>query len=218
MATPTHKGGNRAGGKGKPGAGGGESDIGEAIFVVLIFALPLMIALFPLILLFQKSAVSSFFEIWRGMIKPIVMTMNAFLIAFITFLILEIWPLQVRPRLTRKKKREIVKPKKDPTLQKKWDAILAKADNPTPDNLRIAIIEADSLVDSFLRHIGYEGEHMADRLSRISAQGVKSLNPLWDAHRLRNMLVHTHGATVSAQETRKALKAFEDFLKEMEAM
>lgn len=208
----------KSGGKKKSPSGGGDSDLGEAIFVVLIFLFPLVIALLPLLLLFQKNAVASFFDIWRGMVKPIVMTMNAILIAFITFLILEIWPLQIRPRLRRMKSKEVSIKKKDPALAKHWQVIVEKASIPTPDNLRLSIIEADSLVDSFLKSAGYIGDTMADRLSQISSQGIKSVNPMWDAHRLRNMLVHTPGVSVSPQEARGALTAFENFLKEMEAM
>jgi len=197
----------------------GGSDWPEAMVIIFIFALPLLVAGVPFVLFLQDNALGSFLDIWRGTVRPIIMTLNAFLIAFIIFLVLEIWPLQYRPSFftlgKKKQKKEIIQ---DPAILKHWDAIEEKASVGTPDNLRLAIIEADSLVDSFLRKVGYEGDHMADRLSQISSHEVKSLDSLWDAHRLRNILVHTPGAAARPKEAKEALKAFENFLKELGAI
>ena len=107
---------------------------------------------------------------------------------------------------------------KDPETAKRFASLKERLTVPTSENLRLAVIEGDALVDSFLKRAGYEGEHMADRLSQLSAGEVPALERLWDAHRLRNNIVHTPGAAISSHEARAAMKAYEDFLKELGAL
>lgn len=214
MAQP-HK--NKGGGKGK--GGDGDSGIGEAIVIILILASPLIIAFLPLFLSFEKGTVASIIDMWRTVVKPLVIFIDLALFGFLVFLLLEIFPLQ--PRLSMSQaphEKKTPRHEKDVVLVKKWEHIQKRAESGTHDNLRIAIIEGDSLIDHFLRKSGYSGESMAERLSQINPAEVKSLNRLWDAHRLRNVLVHTPGVNITPNEARATLAAYEAFLKELGAM
>ncbi len=121
----------------------------------------------------------------------------------------------LRPEYTPHKKTFTLR---DAVLKERWEKIKVKIQSGTPDALRIAIIEADKFTDDVLKKMGLGGEHMADRLEKISAQEIRSLTRLWDAHRLRNNLVHTPGFQVSASEAKKALEDYEAFLKEIKVL
>lgn len=207
-------------GKGK-GKGGGRGDdegggFNDFAAVVLVFIGFILIPLFPLFVLFGQNTTASFLEIWRGSVRPIVMILDALLIGFLTFTILEIWQIQPHVRLRR-----MHAPKEDhakkhaPVFTERWAKILARMKEDTPDHFRLAIIEADALTDEFLRYVGYEGEHMADRLSKLKTTHLKSLNNVWNAHRLRNSIVHTPGISITSGEADRAIAAYEAFLKEM---
>lgn len=99
-------------------------------------------------------------------------------------------------------------------VQQKWDAIRAKASEGSMDSLKIAVIEADTLIDSLLKDGGLEGDHMADRLDQLSSDDIRSIDRVWRAHRYRNELVHERGA-VHAERAAQALEGFEAFLKEV---
>jgi hypothetical protein len=62
------------------------------------------------------------------------------------------------------------------------------------------------------------GEHLADRLSNLDQDDIKSMNRVWRAHRLRNDLVHTPGFAVSPSDAQQAMDDYEAFLKEMEVI
>ncbi|MBI4119582.1 MAG: hypothetical protein HY456_01910 [Parcubacteria group bacterium] len=96
-----------------------------------------------------------------------------------------------------------------------WREIEEKAGSELPETLKIAIIEADKLVDNVLRRVGIPGEHMADRLEHLPADELKSLEALWRAHRLRNDIVHTPGFDLSPAEAKRTLSVYEAFLKEI---
>jgi len=56
---------------------------------------------------------------------------------------------------------------------------------------KMAIIEADKLVDTVLKRAGIKGESMADRLRRSEKLVDRSIyQGMWEAHKVRNQLVH----------------------------
>ena len=214
MADKREKGKGKGKWKGK--AGDNESGFNDFAIVVAVFIVFIVIPLFPLFVLFGKNTTATFFELWHGSVRPIVMILDALLIGFMAFTILEIWQIQPHVRLSRTgKPKEDHAKKHAPMFSDQWAKVRAKMAGNTPDHSRLAIIEADALTDEFLRYVGYEGEHMADRLSKLSSAHIKSLNAVWNAHRLRNSLVHTPSVSVSLGEAQRALSAYEEFLKEM---
>ena len=95
---------------------------------------------------------------------------------------------------------------------------MRKSSSASPDSMRMAVIEADSLVNDVLKQFGMPGEHLADRLANLSPDEYKTLDAVWKAHRIRNDLVHTPGFFVGPEEALKLLKDYELFLKELEAV
>jgi hypothetical protein len=107
---------------------------------------------------------------------------------------------------------------RDVVFHERWRAIETKFALGTPESARLAIIEADALVDTALKGMQIPGEHLADRLSNLDQDDVKSMNRVWRAHRLRNDLVHTPGFAVAPADAQRAMDDYEAFLKEMEVI
>lgn len=98
----------------------------------------------------------------------------------------------------------------------KWQEILEKVSSPNPSEWKMALIEADSLVDDLLKKIGYPGETMGERLKYVDSSKITSINDLWEAHKVRNIIVHEPDRAVSRQEIEKAMEGFEKVLDELE--
>ncbi len=125
--------------------------------------------------------------------------------------------LKYRPNLSmgQGRKKETIVTLRKSFFEGQWKAIERKVREGAPDSFRIAIIEADALADRLLKQIGLKGEHMADRLERISSEELKSIERLWRAHRMRNNLVHTPGQAVTYEEAKSVLSDYEAFFKEV---
>lgn len=104
---------------------------------------------------------------------------------------------------------------KNPIFIKRWSEIEKKAATGLPEAVKIAIIEADKLVDDVLKKFGIAGEHMADRLENLPTDEMRNLDALWRSHRLRNNIVHAPGFEVSSAEAKHALKNYKAFLEEL---
>ncbi len=184
------------------------------IAFIAIFGFGLIILLYSKILELRFLAIA-----FLNRAKPVGITVDTLLLVGIIYAFIRSIPL--RPKFTMLGKLPTAKSTdvaRDPEVGKLFAGILAKASTGRPDDLRLAIIEADALVDGYLKKLGYEGEHMADRLSQIIPEEVGSLEALWRAHRVRNEIVHTAGFAVTPAEGRDALKSFELFLTDLGAL
>lgn len=146
------------------------------------------------------------------------------LLWFIALLIVAIIIVIIRSReyLTweyREKRRgtdlEIIKPSK---MRRKWQALEKKADSKSASAYKLAVIEADKIIEDILTKAGYRGETMAERLKQITPANISNINDLWTAHRLRNTIAHDIDAKVSRREAKKAIDIFKETLEELQAL
>jgi hypothetical protein len=82
---------------------------------------------------------------------------------------------------------------------------------------RLAVMEADKLLDHALKDVRVRGETMGDRLKNAAKLLGSANNTVWAAHKLRNKLAHEDIHPKPA-EIRRALGAFEAGLKKLRAL
>lgn len=108
------------------------------------------------------------------------------------------------------------KPKLDKSYyQSRWQEISMLLSGGPSDWYR-AVIEADKLLDHALKASQYKGKTMGDRLK--DAHGLRSINAVWGAHKLRNQLVHETSAQLKQHYAETALQSYERVLKELGAL
>lgn len=71
-----------------------------------------------------------------------------------------------------------------------------------------AVIEADKILDNCMQMVGIPGATMGERLKNAKGY-IRNLNDVWNAHKLRNQLVHEISAQPHSREVHAAVKAFE---------
>ncbi|MCR4328590.1 MAG: hypothetical protein NUV53_03685 [Patescibacteria group bacterium] len=103
-------------------------------------------------------------------------------------------------------------------FKERWEEVLKRMAIQTSDSMRLAILEADALVDSILKELGFEGDHMADRLAKITPESLLCIDRLWRAHRLRNELVHTPDYTIETEKAQQTIEDYESFMKEIKIL
>jgi len=109
---------------------------------------------------------------------------------------------------------ELVTKKKQ--LRKKWDAIKAKLKSDNESDWKVAIIEADNLIDDLLKRLGYKGENMGERLEKIVPGQIENLEGLKAAHDFRNQIIHEEGLKLTQEKAKEILDIYEEFLNSFE--
>ncbi|MEY2665686.1 MAG: hypothetical protein RLZZ480_791 [Candidatus Parcubacteria bacterium] len=70
------------------------------------------------------------------------------------------------------------------------DDVLKHIDSDNPNDWKLAIIEADIILDDLLKQRGYAGSSLGERLKSISPTSLASLSDAWEAHKVRNRIAH----------------------------
>lgn len=100
-------------------------------------------------------------------------------------------------------------------IQKQWTKITTRLEEPTEAEWKMAVIEADMLVDDVLRRMEYPGATMGDRLKSITKDQISTLDRVWEAHKLRNRIVHDPDVRILHRDARAAIGHHEAFLTEV---
>lgn len=96
-------------------------------------------------------------------------------------------------------------------LSERWEQIRQQ-----PANL--AVIEADKLTDTVLKKGRIEGNSMADRIRKTERLVRRdTYQGLWDAHKLRNSLVHDMDMDIGPRQANEALSKMKRYLVELGA-
>lgn len=81
-------------------------------------------------------------------------------------------------------------------------------------NLKLALIESDKVLDDALKIAGYRGETLGDRLKQLTHNDLSVINEIWEAHKLRNQIVHEQNFRLDRKIAERSLavyrKAFEE--------
>lgn len=101
-------------------------------------------------------------------------------------------------------------------IQKRWAEIENRLLFGNDQQNKIAILEADKLVDEILFNIGYKGNNMKERLESVNANEIEELDTLTEAHAIRNKIIHEDGFQLDSQEAHRVIGLYREFLDDLE--
>ncbi len=97
----------------------------------------------------------------------------------------------------------------------KWEDVLTRVSSDNPSDWRLAIIEADTILDEILAGVVPEGETLGDRLKKLSPGGFRTIQSAWDAHTVRNKIAHQGSDfEITRQEARRIINLYEEVFQE----
>lgn len=72
----------------------------------------------------------------------------------------------------------------------RWQNVQSHLSSVNPNDWKLAIIEADVLLERTLEKAGYIGATIGDKLKNTSARQFMTIEDAWQAHRVRNQIAH----------------------------
>lgn len=98
------------------------------------------------------------------------------------------------------------KPSWKSKVQAKLDSIKRRANTSNQASLQQLLIETDKLLDYTLQQRKVKGETLGERLKNAKDLFDRSTyNNVWEAHKLRNQLVHEVDANADARQLKNAV-------------
>lgn len=105
-------------------------------------------------------------------------------------------------------------PVKDP-LTTKWEKIIKLSNSENQSDWRLAIIEADIILDELLRKLQLPGETIGEKLKAIEPSDFLTIDAAWEAHKARNMITHNGSDfLINQREVIRIISLYESVFKE----
>ena len=102
-----------------------------------------------------------------------------------------------------------------PKTQLRWSRITEEANSDNERSWRLAILEADIMLNELLDTLGYKGETMADKMRSVERGNFNTIDLAWEAHKFRNRIAHeTSLNLLSAREVRHIISNYERVFRE----
>jgi len=97
----------------------------------------------------------------------------------------------------------------------KWERVLSHINSANASDWRLAIIEADVMLDDLLKTLGLPGDSLGERLKAVEKSDMLTLDYAWEAHRVRNQIAHAGSDyPLSEREARRAVTLYESVFRE----
>lgn len=97
------------------------------------------------------------------------------------------------------------------TMRRRWREIEQMSAAPGEMSRKLAVMEADKLLDYALKAMAMSGETLGERL-KFAAYKYPRLRDVWGAHRVRNQLAHEATYHLDAGTAKRAIREFKKAL------
>lgn len=99
---------------------------------------------------------------------------------------------------------------------KQWVKITKRLETGKEAECKLAVIEADSLLNDIFKKMGYGGETIGEILKQLDSTTLPNIEQIWEAHKIRNNVVHDPDYRFTLDEAKKTLGIFEKALRDLE--
>ncbi|MBI2627317.1 hypothetical protein HYW72_00095 [Candidatus Nomurabacteria bacterium] len=105
----------------------------------------------------------------------------------------------------------------------RWTKTLSYLFSQHPGDWKLAVIEADTMLESLMDQLGFRGENLGDKLKEaaqpsrqlVGGQSFRGLSSAWEVHTIRNKIAH-EGASfeLSQHEAKRVIALYEQIFRE----
>ncbi len=140
-------------------------------------------------------------------------------VALILYSLVRMWEIQlhehheldheIKSALARRKEAE-------KNENPRWHYILTLIESSNESDWRVAIIEADSMLEETLRERGFSGDTLSELLEGAKSGGLSTIQNAWDAHIVRNQIAHAGlDFPLTQVEGRRVIRMFQNTFEEL---
>lgn len=99
----------------------------------------------------------------------------------------------------------------------RWGIVETHLASDNPAEWKLAIMEADSMLEELVKKLGYSGSTLGEMMKQIEKSDFTTLNDAWEAHKVRNYIAH-QGSTflLTKHQANHTIRLYEKVFKEFE--
>ena len=97
----------------------------------------------------------------------------------------------------------------------RWKKVLDYLFSTSENDWKLAILEADIILDDMLDSMGYRGATMSEKLQGVERSDFTTIDSAWEAHKVRNSIAHEGTEfLLNEREARRIIGLYESVFKE----
>lgn len=98
---------------------------------------------------------------------------------------------------------------------KAWKQIQKRLKTKEPDQLKLAVFEADRILNEILKMSGYPGKNLDERLEIITFAQISNIEEIRQAHKLRDRIVSEPAFNITPNETAIIIEIYKKVFQEL---
>jgi len=98
-----------------------------------------------------------------------------------------------------------------------WKKILERMEKGVESEVKLAVIEAEDLLDDILKKLGYKGESFGERIKEMPRNLMPNIDDLQEAHKIHNNIIHDPNYRLNLDQAKTILEIYKKALQNLEA-
>lgn len=94
-------------------------------------------------------------------------------------------------------------------LTGKWKNVVKRLETGNEEEYKLAVLEADGMLEQTLQRMGFTGDTVAERLLKVSTGIISNLPEIRAANSVRNNIVHDPSYRLTLSEARRIIEIYE---------
>ncbi|MEI6843499.1 MAG: hypothetical protein WCK48_03285 [bacterium] len=133
---------------------------------------------------FEKIVISALSFVW--LLRYVSVLISLLFILAVVFLYMKIRKLRMIEHALLYPQIEVAEPDVNP----KWQKILDHSESLNENDWRLAIIEADIMLNDLLSKLSLPGDTIGEKLKAVEKSDFTTIDNAWEAHKIRNEIAH----------------------------
>lgn len=114
-------------------------------------------------------------------------------------------------KMAAKEGGESIKTSKNP----RWDMVVKYMNSGDESGWRLAVLEADTILEDLLEQLGFPGEGIGEKLKMLDKEKFRHISFAWDAHVVRNKVAHEGTAYIlTLRESARVIGLYEQIFRD----
>ncbi len=93
-------------------------------------------------------------------------------------------------------------------MEGKWRKVLKRLETGLESEYKIAIVEADNMLNNSLNRMGYMGKTLGERLEKLASATMPNIDEVYQAHKLRNTIVRDPDYRLSQDDAKRTIDVY----------
>ena len=166
----------------------------------------------------QAISVSSAYDVitrdW-GIFVALSMFVSLLLFTLVVYCVIRILQIRHHEHLKFEAAQKPVAAQDVSRVQLRWSRIKEESGSEDEQKMRLAILEADIMLNDLLDVLGYKGDTMGDKMRLVDRANFNTIDMAWEAHRARNAIAHQGSAlSLTTREARRIIGLYEKVFRE----